>query len=65
MLIPIVLAALSAQAIPPATNAGPTSALQEPASATAVAKPDQPWPPGGVFRPGGGVAAPKLTKEVP
>jgi len=64
MLMPIVLAALSAQTIPPATNAGPTSALQEPVSTTAVAKPEQPWPPAGVFRPGGGVTAPKVTKEV-
>ena len=60
----IVLAALSAQAIPPATNTGPTSALQEPVSTIAVAKPEQPWPPAGVFRPGGGVTAPKVTKEV-
>jgi TonB family protein len=64
MLMPIVLAALSAQGIPPATNAEPTSALQEPVSTTAVAKPEQPWPPAGVFRPGGGVTAPKVTKEV-
>jgi len=60
----IVLAALSAQAIPPATNTGPTSALQEPVSTIAVAKPEQPWPPAGVFRPGGGVTAPKVMKEV-
>ena len=63
MLIPIVLAALT-QAIPPATNAGARPALQEPVSTTAVAKPEQPWPPAGVFRPGGGVTAPKVTKEV-
>ena len=63
MLIPIVLAALSAQVVPP-SNAGPTSALQEPVSTTAVAKPEQPWPPAGVFRPGGDVTAPKVTKEV-
>jgi TonB family protein len=64
MLIPIVLAALSAQAILPTTNAASTSALQEPASTTAVTKPEQPWPPPGVFRPGGGVTMPKVTKEV-
>src|SRR5688572_610931 len=62
MLIPIVLAALT-QAIPPATNAGARPALQEPLSATAAAKPE-PWPPAGVFRPGGGVTAPKVTKQV-
>jgi TonB family protein len=64
MLIPIVLAALT-QAIPPATNAGARPALQEPVSTTAVAKPEQPWPPAGVFRAGGGVTAPKVTKDVP
>ena len=63
MLIPIVLAALT-QAIPPATNAGARPARQEPVSTTAVAKPEQSWPPAGVFRPGGGVTAPKVTKEV-
>ena len=61
--MPIVLAALT-QAIPLATNAGATPTLQEPVSTTAVAKPEQPWPPAGVFRPGGGVTAPKATKEV-
>jgi TonB family protein len=64
MLIPIVLAALTAEAIPAATNAGAWPALQEPVSRTAPAKPAQPWPPAGVFRPGGGVTAPKVTKEV-
>jgi TonB family protein len=64
MLIPIMLVALT-QAVPPATNAGARPAQQEPVSTTAVAKPEQPWPPAGVFRPGGGVTAPKLTKEVP
>ena len=64
VLIPLVLAALT-QAIPLATNAGVIPALQEPVSATtAVATPEQPWPPAGVFRPGGGVTAPKVTKEV-
>lgn len=64
MLIPIVLAALTAQAIPPATNAGASPALQEPVSTTVPAKPEQPWPPAGVFRAGGDVTAPKVTKEV-
>ena len=61
MLIPIVLAVLTAQEIPPASNARPSTALQEP---TAPAKPQQPWPPAGVFRPGGGVTEPKVTKEI-
>ena len=64
MLIPIVLAALTAQAIPPATKSGTAPALQEPVSNTAPAKPEEPWPPAGVFRHGGGVTAPKVTKEV-
>ena len=64
MLIPIVLAAITAQAIPPATTVGASPAVQEPVSNTAPAKPEQPWPPAGVFRQGGGVTAPKVTKEV-
>jgi TonB family protein len=64
MLAAIVLAALTTQAIPPATNAGASPALQEPAAKTAPAKPEQPWPPAGVFRPGGAVTTPKVTKEI-
>ena len=64
MLIPIVLTALTAQAIPPAANAGAPPALQEPVSKTAPAKPEEPWPPAGVFRAGGDITAPKVTKEV-
>jgi TonB family protein len=64
MLIPIVLAALTGQALPPASSAGASPALQEPVSKTAPSIPEQPWPPAGVFRPGAGVTAPKVTKEV-
>jgi TonB family protein len=64
MLIPIVLAALTAQAIPPATNTGASPALQGPVSTTAQAKPEQQWPPTGVFRPGGDVSAPTVVKDV-
>lgn len=64
MLVPIVVAALTVQAIPPAKDAGASPALQEPPSRTAPAKPERPWPPAGVFRPGGGVTAPKVTKEI-
>jgi len=64
MLIPILLAALTAQAAPPVSTAGPSPALQQPASETAPAKPEPPWPPEGVFRAGGAVTVPKVTKEV-
>jgi len=64
MLIPVLLAALTAQAVPPAPAAAASPALQAPVSGTAPEKPEQPWPPAGVFRPGGGVSAPKVTKEV-
>ena len=64
MLIPIVLAALTAHAIPPATHAGALRAPQKPVSQTVEAKPEEPWPPAGVFRPGDGVTAPKVSKEV-
>ena len=64
MLIPILLAAVTAQAVPPATAAGAAPALQEPVSEAAPAKPEPPWPPEGVFRAGGAVTAPKVLKEV-
>jgi protein TonB len=63
MLILIVLAALAAQASPPATKAYASPALQESVSKAAQAKP-QLWPPPGVFRSGAGVTTPKVTKEV-
>ena len=64
MFIPMVLAALTAQAVLPATNAGAWPSLQETVPKIAPAEPEQPWPPAGVFRPGGDVTAPKVTKEV-
>jgi TonB family protein len=64
MLTPIMVMALTAQAIPPATTVGAAPALQESVSKTAPAKPEEPWPPAGVFRAGGDITAPKVTKEV-
>jgi TonB family protein len=64
MLVSILLAALTIPAISSATDAAPAVALQEPAAQTAPAKVEQPWPPAGVLRPGGGVTAPKVVKEV-
>jgi TonB family protein len=64
IFIPILLAAQTAQAVPPAPSGGASPALQEPAAKAAPSAPEQPWPPAGVFRPGGGVSAPKVTKEV-
>jgi len=64
MLIPIVLVALTAQTIPPATNAGAPPARQEPVAKPASAKPEDPWPPAGVFRAGGDVKGAKVKKEV-
>ena len=64
MLIPVLLAALTAQAVPPAPAVSASPAPQETVSKTAPEKPEQPWPPAGVFRRGGGVTAPKVTKEV-
>ena len=47
-------------------TATPQEARLEPAtSQTQTKKLEQPWPPTGVFRPGGEVTRPKLTKETP
>ena len=64
MLMSILLAALMAQAIPSATNARALPALQDAVAQSAPATAEQPWPPQGVFRPGGSVTMPKVTKEV-
>jgi hypothetical protein len=45
-------AALTAQAVLPATNAGAWPSLQETVPKIAPAEPEQPWPPAGVFRAG-------------
>jgi TonB family protein len=59
MLAPVVLAVLIAQT----PSAGPQGRpLEQPFSAPDPVKPEQPWPPAGVFRPGGNVTEPKLTK---
>ena len=60
MLAPVVLVVLIAQA----ANAGGQGRPLEPASA--VPDPvtrEQPWPPAGVFRPGGAVTQPKVIKR--
>ena len=60
MLAPVVLVVLIAQA----ANAGGQGRPLEPASA--VPDPvtrEQPWPPAGVFRPGGDVTQPKVIKR--
>jgi len=60
MLAPVVLVVLIAQA----ANAGGQGRPLEPAST--VPDPvtrEQPWPPAGVFRPGGDVTQPKVIKR--
>jgi protein TonB len=64
MLIPILLGALTVEAIPAAPNTGASLALQEPVSKTAPSASEQPWPPAGVFRRGADVISPKPTKQV-
>jgi periplasmic protein TonB len=64
MLGPIVLTILVANPFSALPLAGPTSSNQQPPASAGQTGPDQPWPPAGVFRPGAGVTAPRLTKEV-
>ncbi len=61
MLAPILLAMLVTHAeVPLAIQA---TATQQPPASAAQAKPEQPWPPAGVSRPGGGTTSPRLIKE--
>ncbi len=59
MLAPLVLAVLIAQTPSPGSQGRP---LEQASTAPDPVKPQQPWPPAGVFRPGGDVTEPKLTK---
>jgi TonB family protein len=59
MLAPVMLAVLIVQT-PSAGQQG--RPLKEAFSAPNPVKPEQPWPPAGVFRPGGDVTEPKLLK---
>ena len=59
MLAPVILAVLIGQT-PTAGQQG--HPLKEASSAPNPVKPEQPWPPAGVFRPGGDVTEPKLLE---
>lgn len=61
MLAPIVLAILVAQPFPALPLAGQASGTQQPPPPIVPETPEKPWPPAGVFRPGGGVIAPRLV----
>jgi protein TonB len=59
MLAPLVFLVLIAQT----PSAGPQGRpLEQASTAPDPVKPEQPWPPAGVFRPGGNVTEPKLLK---
>jgi len=62
MLGALVLALLAAY-IPQVSNA--PRPLHRAAAAPDPVKPEQPWPPPGVYRAGGEVSTPKVTKQVP
>ena len=61
MLAPFVLAMTLAQATPPPPVSIPP---QRPLTAASQEVPEEPWPPMGVVRPGGGVTLPRLIKDV-
>src|SRR3954471_14331935 len=63
MLTALVLAGLVAHNTVAASNAPTQHRPLHQAGASDPVKPEQPWPPAGVFRPGGDVAEPKLTRE--
>jgi protein TonB len=62
MIAPVVLALLLAH-MPAGVVVAPQGALQQASTAPDPAKPEQPWPPAGVSRPGGGVTAPRLILD--
>ena len=62
MIAPVVLALLLAH-VPAGVVVAPQGAVQQPSTAPDSVKPEQPWPPAGVTRPGGGVTAPRLILE--
>ena len=58
MVAPILLAILTSDA-----PLNTTASVQEPPPPTVQEKPEEPWPPAGVFRLGRDVTPPKLIKE--
>ncbi len=63
MLGTLVLAVLVAH-VPLQVSNAPRS-LHQASTAPDPVKPEQPWPPPGVYRAGGAVSSPKVTKQVP
>lgn len=63
MLAPVILALLTAQTVDALPNAL-QQGLERASTAPDQLKPDQPWPPLGVFRPGADVTLPKQVKTI-
>jgi len=64
MLARIMLAIVVARpAVIDAQNSAAQSAAQQSSAAAEPVKPEPPWPPRGVSRLGGGVTAPRLTRQ--
>jgi protein TonB len=63
MLATMVLAVLVTQTPADVSNLQAQEHLQQAATAPDPINPEQPWPPAGVFRPGGDVTLPRLVKE--
>ena len=64
MLAPVILALLAAQTVVTPTNGSLQGALERASTAPDQLKPDESWPPPGVFRPGIDVTLPKQVKNV-
>jgi len=64
MLAPLALAVVLAHSATDVSNAPKQDRpLQQASTAPEPVKPEQPWPPAGVFRPGPEITEPKLIKE--
>ena len=63
MLASVILALLTAQTVVALPNAS-QQGLERASTAADPLKPDQPWPPPGVFRPGTDVTLPKQVKTI-
>jgi periplasmic protein TonB len=64
MLSLVVLALVTTHPAPLGARVPSLVVTQAPVTQSAPGRPEQPWPPPGVFRPGKGVASPKIAKDV-
>jgi TonB family protein len=65
MFAPLVLALLLGQAPSAGSQGRPLKQASAAPDPVKSVKPEKPWPPAGVFHPGGDVTEPKVIKETP